>query len=515
MPQPTLDHNQLCEALRQLGVRPGGILLVHGSLSSIGHVEGGPDTVIEALLEVLTPEGTLLVPTHHQRDGSPFDVENTPSALGLISETFRRRPGVIRSRHPFHPVAACGPKAAEMLRDHHRSPIPDGLDTPYGRLIAQRGQVLLLGCDLNTLTLLHAIEAELDLPYLGRQTHSYLDEHGRVQTVQLERCPGGYRRNACAFDRPFCNEGAMRVGKAGRAVCRLIEAEPAAQIMRRELARDPAFVLGDHPHCADTQRSQGKIKQARLAREDFQLCASLPLADVRNSRRLLMLEAQGICQIEIDLPEATPPDDELGRLGREIHESGFGVAGLAVRWGDASRGGAIAEAARALDTSRVRIIPPAEDDAGRLDGFIDALNTAVDALTAAGLEVALTTAQHSIAASLDVLQQILSRTEASRLGVAYDPAGVATAGQAPFRSGPRRNSGLRGRIRQVQITDVAGDPHRPIKPGRGISEVRQLVSHLRCRSFDGLFCLVPVGGLPWEDGFRQSAAGFWEILDDV
>ncbi len=71
------------------------------------------------------------------RDGRVFDPDTIPSDMGLISETFRRRSGVHRSRHPYHPVAALGPRAGEMLRDHERSNVPDGPETPYGRLISE------------------------------------------------------------------------------------------------------------------------------------------------------------------------------------------------------------------------------------------------------------------------------------------------------------------------------------------------------------------------------------------
>ena len=100
------------------------------------------------------------MPTHPARDGRTFDPETVPSDMGQISETFRCRTGVLRSRHPYHPVAAVGARAEELLYDHEHSAVPDGPETPYGRLIAFNGRVLHIGCDLDTLTLLHAVEAD-------------------------------------------------------------------------------------------------------------------------------------------------------------------------------------------------------------------------------------------------------------------------------------------------------------------------------------------------------------------
>ena len=93
---PDTEHaltcEQLVQGLRTLGLRTGDILLVHASLSSLGDVVGGPDTVIDALLHAVGPDGTLLMPTHPARDGQPFDPERVPSDMGTISETFRLRP---------------------------------------------------------------------------------------------------------------------------------------------------------------------------------------------------------------------------------------------------------------------------------------------------------------------------------------------------------------------------------------------------------------------------------------
>ena len=515
MSTPTLDHEQLADGFRRLGIRSGGVLFVHSSLGSIGHVKGGAAAVIEALLDVLGPEGTLLMPTHHYRDGRVFDVDRTPSAVGVISETFRRRPGVLRSRHPFHPVAARGAKAAEMLRDHERSPIPDGPHTPYGRLIREDAQVLMLGCDLSTLTLLHTVEEELDLPYLTRQSHSYLDRDGQVRELQLERCPGGARRNVFAFDRLFRAEGAMRVGKVGRAVCRLIDAAKAAGIMRRELTRDPAFVLGHNPHCSDSRQFHGNIKAAREAREDFCLTASLPYRETDRARCLRMIQEEGIRQVEIDLDRGLPGVSELASLRRDVEAAGLVAGSIVVAMDRSSPWRTVGKAAGILGAKRVRLLPP---DTSRVDcpeEVADQLSAAVDTLAGFGTDTLLTTSAHTICASLETLRAILQAIRTPRLQVAYDPAAVAMAGQIPFYDGLYRNSHIRSRTRQVQVTDCVADAAGACKPGRGNSEIKEIISNFRCRGFDGLFCLMPVDGLSWRQGFSESAAAFWEIMDGI
>ncbi|HEY1904685.1 MAG TPA: AAC(3) family N-acetyltransferase, partial [Myxococcaceae bacterium] len=98
-----VPKTMLTEQLRTLGVAPGQVLLVHASFRALRPVEGGPRGVLAALLEVLGPEGTLVMPSWTGRDDLPFDRAATPASpdLGVLAETFRRLPGVKRSAHPF------------------------------------------------------------------------------------------------------------------------------------------------------------------------------------------------------------------------------------------------------------------------------------------------------------------------------------------------------------------------------------------------------------------------------
>src|SRR5215831_12542887 len=116
--------------LEALGVRPGGSLMVHSSLSSLGYVPGGVTAVIEALQRAIGPRGTLAMPAHSwERAGKgdfTFDVRKTPSCVGAISESFRKIPGVVRSLHPTHSVAALGPRAGFLTEGHENASTPCG-----------------------------------------------------------------------------------------------------------------------------------------------------------------------------------------------------------------------------------------------------------------------------------------------------------------------------------------------------------------------------------------------------
>ncbi|MCE7980447.1 MAG: hypothetical protein DYG89_04590 [Caldilinea sp. CFX5] len=105
----TLSREQIVNELYRLGLGAGQIVFVHSSLSSLGHVQGGAATVVDAFLAVLGVTGTLVVPTFtfaHGRAEEPiFDPYHDRSEMGAITEAVRTRPGARRSCHLLHGVA--------------------------------------------------------------------------------------------------------------------------------------------------------------------------------------------------------------------------------------------------------------------------------------------------------------------------------------------------------------------------------------------------------------------------
>ena len=103
-----VSKSDIEKRLREIGIKEGDKLLVHSSLSSFGYVEGGADTVIDALIESVGFEGTVLVPTlTGSAELSPqnppvFDVLISPCWTGKILESFRSRKNARRSYHPTH-----------------------------------------------------------------------------------------------------------------------------------------------------------------------------------------------------------------------------------------------------------------------------------------------------------------------------------------------------------------------------------------------------------------------------
>ena len=130
--------------LAAMGLTGNETILIHSSMKSIGPVEGGADTVLDAWMEFFA-EGLLLLPTHTWRfineENRVFDVRRSPCCVGILPELFRQRPGVVRSLHPTHSMAAYGKGAAAYLEGELNANTPCTPGGCYDRLRAAHGKV--------------------------------------------------------------------------------------------------------------------------------------------------------------------------------------------------------------------------------------------------------------------------------------------------------------------------------------------------------------------------------------
>lgn len=194
--------DSLAEDFRRLGLGPGSAVIVHSSLSSIGWVCGGAVSVVQALMEVITPDGTIVMPAHSSDLSDPsgwgnppvpaewwdeikrsmpaFDPKITPTrGMGKIADVFRTFPDVVRSGHPSVSFAAWG-KHARFVTDDHSLEFGLGELSPLARVYDLDGDVLLLGVDYNRNTSFHLAEHRVSAKTFERQGAPIFENGERV-----------------------------------------------------------------------------------------------------------------------------------------------------------------------------------------------------------------------------------------------------------------------------------------------------------------------------------------------
>jgi aminoglycoside 3-N-acetyltransferase len=241
-----LTKGQLLADLRKIGIKEGDSLLVHSSLSKIGYIEGGAKALIDALFDAIGPAGTLLMPAFtakgrnkdYLEENPTFDLRNSPSQMGVITEYFRRMDGVCRSFHPTDSICAKGPLAEYYTNTHYGQLTPYNEYSPFRKLCEKGGKILMLGTTLNgACTNLHTLEDALDFEYpvYGPKIFEVqmVDGEGKFSSVKtkVHNPEFSAKRNCDALKPMFEKEGVLVNGCIGEAKSMLIDANRLLECM--------------------------------------------------------------------------------------------------------------------------------------------------------------------------------------------------------------------------------------------------------------------------------------------
>lgn len=235
--------------LRQLGVRSGGVLVVHSAFSQVRPIEDGPLGLIAALRAALGPDGTLVMPSMCDDDEHVFEPAVSPCrSLGIVADTFWRQPGVLRSDSP-HAFAAVGPHAAAITAPHPVE-IPHGEDSPPARAAALGGQILLLGVGHDGDTTVHVAENRAGVRY-RLAAHATVLRDGRPERIdygEVDHCCLGFGQ----LDGWLEAAGLQVRGPVGHAEARLARgADVLATAVEHLRQNDTVFLHppGTDPEC--------------------------------------------------------------------------------------------------------------------------------------------------------------------------------------------------------------------------------------------------------------------------
>jgi len=259
--------------LRNLEIQKGDRIILHSSLKSIGFVQGGARTVIDALTELIGPGGTLAMPLFSEyQEIEKIDLRTIPCRLGAVPETFRQYPGLFRSASSTHSVGLWGNEAKEIAYTHLNS-TRLGINSPL-HVLAQKGAwILHIGCDFRTSSIIHIAEVMAEVPY-GRIGYTkrggpgpinYIDFEGQGRIDAWKEMPG----DSASFNKiqKICeNQGMISHGKIGYAPSLKIKADQLVLASINFIKDDMHAILCESPIC-DVCVERHKLVDLHLKKE--------------------------------------------------------------------------------------------------------------------------------------------------------------------------------------------------------------------------------------------------------
>lgn len=270
------NKQQLKDQLESMGLKGDETILIHSSMKAIGVVDGGADTVLDAWMEYFK-DGLLLLPTHTWKtvnaDNPVYNPYTTPSCVGLLTNMFMKRDGVIRSLHPTHSMSGYGKNAAEYLAGEEYNNTPCTPGGCYDRLKEVGGKVLLVGVGHERNTYIHSVEEVLNVPNrlsdmpmelvieLQEESNNsgklppYNRDEGWKKHTDNKLCRKVYVRKHYNAQQPhisedfvklnqiFLDSGVVKKVKFGDADSLLCDAKGMFNIVRQVIAPDPECIV--------------------------------------------------------------------------------------------------------------------------------------------------------------------------------------------------------------------------------------------------------------------------------
>lgn len=456
-----MNKDEIKKILKKSGLKKGDIVLLHSSYAAIGKVDGGGDSVIDAFLETLGKDGTLVVPVF--------------GSLGILTELVSKRPGTIKSVHPKAGVAAIGKDAEKICAKHWEADIAHAEDTPYTRIADMGGYICLMGVDQDRNTTLHTVEELLRLPYLEESSVAAFETpEGKTVSKSWKFFPGPHR-DFIQLDSILRESGKMKTFMIGNAVTRLIKSREMIDIMLETGRKNPAFALCSNPNCADCVKQRANLKRSIFSEESFKLSVSAALAGRYVPEIVENMKAAGVDAVELDYLNGMPfnllKKDFIARAIMEFKENKISVSSFRFQ--------AIPENFSemldlALNNSVDRIIIPL---AGNFE-------SAIAEAEEKGVSVSLFNTNISSIAVSEALLKL--KEKGLKPKFTFNAANFALSGEKPFLKSYKQK--LKRFIDQLDIEDALFSGIFET-PANGNAEIKEMISILRCASYSGFMTL--------------------------
>ncbi len=246
-----ITKKNFVNALKEVGVNKGDIIMVHSSISSFGKLGTFEkdfllQSLIDSLKESVGNKGIIIMPTFTYSffKNEPYDVKNSKSTVGVLTEYFRKQPDVNRTIHPTHSVAICG-RHKDMLLNIGK----DSFDKAsiFGKLHQMNGKIVFLGVPFHkACTFIHYIEQIHGVPY------RYMKKiEGKIinGNKKYEDEFDFYYKYACFFnsflnfEKHLLKKGLIKEVKIGHSTISMIQCDDLLKEGCKLLEKDIFFLL--------------------------------------------------------------------------------------------------------------------------------------------------------------------------------------------------------------------------------------------------------------------------------
>lgn len=234
--------------LDSLGVKLGDTIIVHSSLKSMGWIAGGAQAVVEALMDSVTPNGTIIMPAQSADNSEPsyWMLPPVPEEwhepirqsipayhpnlthlreMGKIAECFHRHSKTIRSPHPAHSFMAWGLHADDWMSKH---PLEDsfGPSSPLGKMVNADVKIIMIGVSYESCTALHLSEYLAPGHTVSPQGAAIMQDGKRIWATfdMVDVDSDIFPELGMAFEE--MNPGIALDGKLGQALCKVVPMKP-------------------------------------------------------------------------------------------------------------------------------------------------------------------------------------------------------------------------------------------------------------------------------------------------
>jgi aminoglycoside 3-N-acetyltransferase len=256
-----IGKEQIKADLAEIGLKKGSHVAVALSLKSVGRVVGGPDALIDAILEIIGSEGTLMMntftelfPLSEVERGYVFDPASSVPNTGIVPRTLWKRKGAIRSRHPVCSVVAIGNRALYLTGGHDGN--AENPFLPYERLAEIGGLYLSIGLQDRFVAIFHEVQRRAGLIVVPMFSGVlYKNSKGKIRLYVFQNPPSILMQPKLV---PFLvKNGFAKRGKVGMASSVIARADDLIKALVCLLREDPTLSLCGNffcVHCREVER---------------------------------------------------------------------------------------------------------------------------------------------------------------------------------------------------------------------------------------------------------------------